>query len=251
VGGKIPYTSPTGIPVGTRAWSWSTTASTRRILHTSRTVWPRKMQPCGPLWCAGTFLSMEACWPATASSRGYPWTRQPATNHPGGGAATTLLPITDMDTTAAVDLVTTRAVAPPPPWTEGNIRKGAARSRKLERGGQPRAFLDPRTDTCPIISLVSLTPLSGTEPNWWKPDRKAPLITYTMDRISDIYLRKASQQTSRERPGRYTLLVPSNPIQFQERGKWRKGGETKTFDDIGVKCIQRHDFDDLHDLDTF
>jgi hypothetical protein len=108
VGGRTLHTSVTVTRAAILASFLSMGASTRPILHTNRIYWRRRTLPCVPSWCAGTFLSMVACWHATASSRGFlQMTRTAAAR------VATLRRVTAA-TATAVDLAITLAAARPP-----------------------------------------------------------------------------------------------------------------------------------------
>lgn len=131
VAGSSPRTSATENLVATRAWSWSTGASTRPTWLTNRMSWHVRMRPCAPSWCAGTSASTAACWPATESSRGFPQTSPTAST---GRAAAVTRPrhlhtptrrIRTATTAAAAALASTRAAAPLRPTSElGRRPKG-------------------------------------------------------------------------------------------------------------------------------
>ena len=89
--------------------------SIRPIFPTNRMCWPRRMLPCVPSWCAGTFLSMVACWPVTGSSRDFRPLRpsvatRAATRHLGTAPTAT-----------AVVLAIIAAAAPLLPSIEGTV----------------------------------------------------------------------------------------------------------------------------------
>jgi hypothetical protein len=64
-----PCTKRTEAHRATPVWYSSMGESTRRISRTNPMDWPRRMQPCGRSWSAGTFRSMEVCWHAMALFR--------------------------------------------------------------------------------------------------------------------------------------------------------------------------------------
>lgn len=123
VAGSSPPTSATANPVATRAWSWSTGASTRPTWPTNRMSWHAKMRPCAPSWCAGTSASTVACWLATVSSRGSLQTSPTASTGRAAAATRPRRPRTPTrlitaTTAAAAAPASTRAAAPLRPTSE-------------------------------------------------------------------------------------------------------------------------------------
>lgn len=77
-----------------------------------QTLWPRRTPRCVPLWSAATSPSMEACWPATASSRASPPRLRTVDDEKA--AVTLLRGIAQTTAAAAADLARTRVAAPRP-----------------------------------------------------------------------------------------------------------------------------------------